>query len=355
VAVNGLASATGTAAGASVAKERNWLVDNCRAVLILLVVTGHMLGVYDKGITSLSTLHYFIDLFHMPAFAFLSGYVITSAKKTADRAIVSLLPLYLGLTLVQFLALRLYFGTWVWGLALSPGVLWYLLALMFWRLLLPIFDRLRYPIITAFALSLIVGLSGQINLTLSLSRCVAFLPYFLMGFYIPRDWQKKVRSTRVIFGILALAGVAAVAWVLATTKFIPLDALIPPDSYKAVTHSVLRGVIARFLSLAGFSAGIFGLARLMPAVRTRFTYIGRNSLNIYVLHLYVIYLLRLYYPHLGSNLLFDTLALLTPIPIAVLLATRPVSGFIDAIERLSRRVLSPLLGPRAPKPQVDPA
>lgn len=54
-------------------KERLFF-DNARAILILLVVFGHMLQPYTSGDKYLSALYLVIYSFHMPTFLFISGY-----------------------------------------------------------------------------------------------------------------------------------------------------------------------------------------------------------------------------------------------------------------------------------------
>ncbi len=52
-------------------KERDYFFDNARAILILLVVFGHMLQPYTSGDKYLSALYLVIYSFHMPTFLFI--------------------------------------------------------------------------------------------------------------------------------------------------------------------------------------------------------------------------------------------------------------------------------------------
>ena len=54
--------------------KREIIFDNARAILILLVVFGHMLQPYTSGDKYLSALYLVIYSFHMPTFLFISGY-----------------------------------------------------------------------------------------------------------------------------------------------------------------------------------------------------------------------------------------------------------------------------------------
>ena len=55
-------------------KRERLFFDNARAILILLVVFGHMLQPYTSGDKYLSALYLVIYSFHMPTFLFISGY-----------------------------------------------------------------------------------------------------------------------------------------------------------------------------------------------------------------------------------------------------------------------------------------
>jgi len=56
-------------------KERDYLFDNIKGLLILLVVFGHMIESFAfKKSTSINVMYYAIYTFHMPIFIFISGY-----------------------------------------------------------------------------------------------------------------------------------------------------------------------------------------------------------------------------------------------------------------------------------------
>ncbi|MGT2357153.1 acyltransferase family protein [Staphylococcus aureus] len=63
-------------------KERDYFFDNARAILILLVVFGHMLQPYTSGDKYLSALYLVIYSFHMPTFLFISGYFAKNIRET---------------------------------------------------------------------------------------------------------------------------------------------------------------------------------------------------------------------------------------------------------------------------------
>ncbi len=62
-------------------KRERLFFDNARAILILLVVFGHMLQPYTSGDKYLSALYLVIYSFHMPTFLFISGYFAKNIDK----------------------------------------------------------------------------------------------------------------------------------------------------------------------------------------------------------------------------------------------------------------------------------
>ena len=66
-------------------KERDYLFDNYKAILIILVVVGHFIEVASEDNVGMQMLKWMIFSFHMPAFIFISGYF---SKKTYSLKIL---------------------------------------------------------------------------------------------------------------------------------------------------------------------------------------------------------------------------------------------------------------------------
>ena len=62
-------------------KKRDYLFDNSRTLLILLVVAGHFIETIFQNNWLLEGLKWIIYAFHVPAFVFISGYF---SKKQAS-------------------------------------------------------------------------------------------------------------------------------------------------------------------------------------------------------------------------------------------------------------------------------
>ena len=67
--------------GASAANTRDYLFDNYKVLLIVLVVMGHFIEPCYRINAFLYTLKWLIVSFHMPAFIFISGYFLKNDHK----------------------------------------------------------------------------------------------------------------------------------------------------------------------------------------------------------------------------------------------------------------------------------
>lgn len=164
-------------------KPRLAELDFYRAVALFLVVFGHLLECFSSPLNPY--LYKAIYLFHIPVLVYVSGRV---AKFDVKKTAVSLL-----LPLVVFQALYALFVFALQGkFELSPvqpyWLLWYLLSLALWRFSLPLADKLpmRFrpvAVLAAVLIGLLAGFVPFLDRVLSLSRTVAFYPFFLLGYF----------------------------------------------------------------------------------------------------------------------------------------------------------------------------
>lgn len=281
-------------------RVRNHQFDNMKALLIFLVVIGHVLSNY--GVTEGSDFLYkVIFSFHMPAFIFVSGYF---AKCDPKRVLSKLFPLYVVFQCAQFFLDQIlcrispdlgepqeYFQ-----LFRPQWTLWYLLALIIYQLLLPVFTtenkkhRLYYMIL-AVALGLIVG-RNQGGALLSISRVFVFLPFFLLGYYEKDSHvlmnfgkNKNPIASRIITACLA------VFLILVFVFFhhdIAAKWFFGKDRYDPETFTWLARVFAWVIALLWIWILLVWIPnRELPLVGT----IGANTLPVYLFHPIVIRIL----------------------------------------------------------------
>ena len=270
-------------------EPRIYFFDNLKAILITLVVFGHVIEPMLEE--QAATIAYaFIYLFHMPLFIFCSGFF---AKYTPKKIFTRLVIPYIIFQLIYtFLARGIWDDTDRLIQFTTPyWILWYLLALMVWTLLLPLLDILisnkRNMILTIIA-SLILGVAAGFEYTMgyymSLSRLVVFAPFFIIGRCIgktvsPETFQRRISAwyIKCVTGILSAL---IFVWL-----FFNYDTLDVRWFYGALAYVRLDYTyIVRILNyLAAFVISLFFLS-IIPRRKMFFSYIGQRTMAVFLLH-----------------------------------------------------------------------
>jgi fucose 4-O-acetylase-like acetyltransferase len=313
--------------------------DNARLALITLVVFGHCLEPL-RASAPIDTLYRFLYLFHMPAFAFLSGSV---AHTEVDLKLLKRIAFQLLLPYLLFQALyTLAAGLPGWpdagptGITTPYWLLWYLPSLAAWRLLLPVFTRLRHPLALACLLALAAGWADDVGYGMSLSRTAAFFPFFVIGHLYAPAWRERLRGRMAC--ALALATLFALGW---ATGAVPDPRwLYGSNGYAALGVDDAAGPLWRLLRLGAGVAGTAAILALIPRRAFAVTAAGARSLQAYLAHGFVVKLAVAagLFDWLASRQrpLLDALLLLPAAWLLVrLLASVPAA-----------RLLSPLTSPR---------
>lgn len=290
------------------AKERNAYFDNMKALLIFLVVLGHVLSNFAGDDSVGDWIYLVIFSFHMPAFLFVTGYFARSDPK---KVIGQLLILYLIFQIAQevidyvvmlikdpehaFFDFQLFFPMWT---------LWYLLAMILYNILLPVFDtgdrrKQVRNVIIAFAMGMIISCSVGTDNFLAANRVVTFLPFYLTGYYgkingTVMDYlsnRKKILSREHMkWKISALV----IAGVMMTVLWFTRELWNPEwffGTYSYVDTSLTPWIKALCYLLAYL--WIFVLLIFVPKRRLGYlTRIGQNTLGIYLFHGVALRILR---------------------------------------------------------------
>ncbi|WP_426755412.1 acyltransferase family protein [Myxococcus sp. Y35] len=250
------------------------LFENVRGLLILLVVMGHALEPLLEREPLARALYTGLYLFHIPAFAFLSGH-LTRAESGA-RALWSVAWGLLA-PLAVFQVLYVVFDAWVlgrgWSLhwLLQPyWLLWFLLSLASWRMLLPLLLRLPGPWVWAVALSLGAGLLPWVGYPFSLSRTLVFLPCFVAGYLMPRHWllaptASRARSVTLAAVLLVGLGAGVGAMAMGHLPTPALQWLYGSVGYAPLGATPLTGMAARLALLGGAAGADVGALHAQPA------------------------------------------------------------------------------------------
>ena len=284
--------------GAS-AGGRDLCTDNAKALLILLVVIGHLLLPLART-PLVNGLIYLIYSFHMPCFVLLSGFYAKSAVRDG-RFRWGKLVQFLWLYLIFKLMLDITEGLLAGEVPLWPDLLhesgapWYLLALFFWYLLLPLAARIaqhgawaRGGALLAVLLLCVFGKYGvHLRDFFAIDRVIGFAPFFFCGYF----WQEEglVRfehaRRRFVYALLLLVLGLGAAFA-ANTELYQWHLIVYGADYHRYPMSLWPSLWA--VNLGWYALALImslGLLALSPGrwipVWSR---IGRYTLQIYILH-----------------------------------------------------------------------
>ena len=183
-------------------KKRVALYDNCKFLLIALVVFGHFIEQNTDDSHLFKGLFIFIYSFHMPLFFFLSG-LFDSAKtafsKRLNRA-AYYFSLYIVLKVVTSLVLWLVKGQLSFLLFTESGVPWFCFTLAVYTIIAgsirkaglnPVFVLILSVLAACFA-----GFDKSIGDHLCLSRTIVFLPFYIAGMCASREKLERIIQKR---------------------------------------------------------------------------------------------------------------------------------------------------------------
>jgi fucose 4-O-acetylase-like acetyltransferase len=317
-------------------KERVAYLDNARYWVMLLVVIGHSLTQFGT-MDSARAVYVWIYAFHMPFFILISGY--TARRFMGDarqvRRIVSTLvvPYLIVETSLQLID-RHYTGEPSPMMILSPQWLaWFMAALFVWRLTTPIWRALKYPITTAIVISLTVGLF-EIPNVLALPKILGFLPFYVVGMHMSREWFERLTERSVRIGAAFVLIIAFLICYRYSAGW-ETDWLLWKQRYDEAPLSAtpLEGITQRAeLLVVGFVL-TFAALSLVPKRRSITTTLGGRTFYCYLLHGYVIVFLTHQFGLFGRIEQYGVVAVIGCIVVSTVLANLLMTAFVAKVFR----------------------
>ena len=342
----------------TIKKPRINKFDNLKGFAIILIVLGHML--FLTKFTSVNLIKNFIFVFHLPIFFFVAGYFSKIGPKEPMKAIKRLLIPYLLFCIIYKIFLYFVIGETSGILFLAPEhILWFLISLFTMKILLPLLNKLKYPIITTIILALLIGFI-PLNLGyLGIFRTFAFLPVFLVGFKY-KDYKKiltikfpklaKILNNNKV--IICLLIISLIICILIAYK-VPLTAIELKTYYEFKSiSSVFVEVIERLIIIIMGIIITLILNKVMTNRKSILTQIGKNSMAVYLLHIYfTISIKKLIIPNipllLNSELIFLIFAFISTGILVLVLSrdfiTKYLNKFTDRIYEISMKIISKII------------
>jgi fucose 4-O-acetylase-like acetyltransferase len=295
--------------------------DNLKFILIFFVVFGHAIDPFRSVFPVYSRLFFFIFMFHMPLFMFVTGLFSRKAlgydsaaagapaRTPGLRRAAGFLVLYLMLNFFIFAVERFAAGK---DVIFNPLVVrnasWYFLACCILTFACALSDgagrtltpRRKALVVLIAALSaIVIGYFGAFGDLLALSRVICFAPFFLAGLYIgPERIARMVKGISpgagtgramkrrdVLIAVFALAGVLVTA-LLMPGSWVKVGVMLSArNPYADLGGLAAYGPLIRFVWYAAASALGVCVMILTPVRATFFTRLGSNTIAVYVWHL----------------------------------------------------------------------
>lgn len=269
---------------------RSATLDNAKGLLIALVVFGHLLESLISEYPISRTIYIAVYLFHIPAFALISGVVSTrhtgwSEWWQGNRNLIAVFFVFeAAYELLHFAATG---APSKYILSAQPyWLLWYLWSLAIWRFVLTYVRGSAVTIVAAVVAGCLIGCLSHDFLYLGIARTFIFFPFFLAG-YISRNYVKRFQPStpRMVTAAVVLVAAIPLAFLNVTGH---VEWLYGTHSYGALGATCLSGIFVRaVLYIVSFSIS-FALLFMMPRMATFFSSMSLNSLYVFVWHGFIV-------------------------------------------------------------------
>lgn len=275
-----------------VVKERDYFFDNLRAIFIFLVVFGHFIGPLGQ-VFEIKFLYRYLYIFHMAGMLFISGFFFK--KSVEDGKLVKNKIFNYILLYCVFQALFTIINQSRFGLFQAQMGLWYIQLLIYYSLLMPVITRIKPSvcILGSIAFGLLVGLDKSAGHVASLSRALVFMPFFLIGFYMKKEYiQKLFKKEFVVIGLIALIVIGAILYMNLNELPQLLNMSSGKLSYAAMKMDSFEGVSYRLSWYLATAIIIIFVMMVTPRFKCFFSSVGQKTLQIFILHLIAVVILR---------------------------------------------------------------
>lgn len=324
--------------------KRDYFFDNARAILIFLVVLGHLLQPYTSEDNYLSALYLLIYSFHMPTFLFISGYFAKHIDQPNYLEKVSRKLLAPYAIFFTFFSIYYYLVGKSDSIQLNPFdpvfALWFLITLFFFHVILVIVKNYKpvYVLSIAIFVSLLAGFSNNIDGYMSISRTIVFFPIFYIGYLFTQEKTQFLRNRKLnIIAIIILIGFFIAYfihpinsdWLLGSSPYTSIGE-DPKDIYSPAKRLFLYVIILTTM---------FAFLNLVPKKKHIFTYIGSRTMQVYLLHGLIIGVVRgfKFYPFQEPVSIWTYLYLIGLSAIIVyILSSKLVCKWVNPIINLKR-------------------
>lgn len=300
-------------------KSREIKFDNIKGILILLVVFGHFLLDYHNYLSTI--LLKFIYLFHMPLFAFISGYFSNKKSKL-------LYLIYIFLVMNTFyMIFSYYFENYSLNYIIPYYSMWYLLSLFYWRIINKLLNISTKLLIITIIIAVLVGFIPFINNTFAISRTICFLPFYISGNLYKNNNKLLFNNSILCISIIALSSL------LITFNIINMNNLLMTNYYNI--YDFISRIIIIITSYSFITLFIKYTTNNKIIIINKF---GLNSLPIFIFHRIIPILVIKYFFKYTNNNSYILIFLLISILTCILFSCNIFNKIIDKLVKVAHTI-----------------
>ena len=263
--------------------QRDYFFDNLRFFLIFCVVLCHGIETIRGTSEIIATFHEIILCFCMPLFVYVTGYFAKSMAKHDSPKRSKIINICLLYLICQVIKCSIYGG---FSLLRPSYANWFLIGLIVWYFTLPAISKFKpkWTIAITVVFAVIIGTDPHANDILQLSRVIGFFPFFLLGYYTPKDFSAKLQSNkfRIIQAVIFILGIAAYLFIF--NDFISTGILHSHKSYSAMHYTIAQGMTLKIWWYVFAALMSFGVLSIIPRKKYFFSKLGARTLPIYIIH-----------------------------------------------------------------------
>ncbi len=280
----------------SVPKKRRFVFDNLRGLAIWCIPISHFTrvgGLFEQD--SLSGIVYItINVFVMQLFMFLSGYFSKNVDRARETAFKTFMLPYLIFTVVFYIFRYFYLGHAHLYFLQPPFALWFLFSVFFYRYYLKDLVKIKYLAQISIGLYLITGMLAVDTGYFALGRTISYFPFFLMGYYCSSERIKKLQCLKKWQSAILLTVLIGISYLLAYYVKIPVEFYLLRTNAEGVGISWYMDIIMRSVVLVLTAGWTILLLNIMPDKKNYLTYVGINTMPVYIFHLFFRYIIEDY-------------------------------------------------------------
>lgn len=267
-------------------KERDYYFDNLKAFLIIAVIIGNSLEHANPSVVNLHYLILVLYIFHMPLFAFVSGYFCNKSKHSTQEKVLKTFKTYLTAQVFYWLLDIIVFKSKVTLRLFQPSwTMWYLLSLTCWYIISDYIKNKKKWLITSVIVAIAIGFDLGVGSYGSISRTFFFLPLFIAGMCFKKEYIETLKKNKIY---IVVGSVLTLAFLYLISAATPIELLFEYTDYKFYFENPWFPMFIRIFHYIGaFFIGSLILL-LMPNKKTMASILGANSLVMYVPHAAII-------------------------------------------------------------------